>query len=163
MGDAIKTGLLRSGDLSKMAGVSTDTLRHYERKGLLTSRRASNGYREYSPEALARVRLVQHALSVGFALDELATFLKVRDQGGAPCRQVRALAAKKLEDLDEQICALSALRDDLRAMLKVWDTKLEGAKNGGRVWLLETLVNSGPSTRTKRPRLPAGTHKGGIK
>jgi DNA-binding transcriptional MerR regulator len=163
MADATKTSSLRSGDLSRMAGVSTDTLRHYERKGLLTSQRASNGYREYSPEALARVRLVQHALSVGFSLNELATFLKVRDQGGAPCRQVRALAAKKLEDLEGRICALHGLRDDLRVMLDDWDTRLAGTKNGGRAWLLETLANGGPSTRTKRPRLPAGSHRGGRK
>jgi DNA-binding transcriptional MerR regulator len=146
-----------------MAGVSTDTLRHYERKGLLTPQRASNGYREYSPEALGRVRLIQHALSVGFALDELAMFLKVRDQGGAPCRQVRALAAKKLEDLEGRILALQALRDDLHAMLKDWDTRLAGAEDGGRAWLLETLVNGGPSTPTKHSRLPAGSHKGGKK
>ena len=159
MADAIKRGSFRSGELSRMVGVSTDTLRHYERKGLLTSQRASNGYREYSAEALARVRLIQHALSVGFALDELATFLKVRDQGGAPCREVRALAAKKLEDLEERIEASNALRDDLRAMLKDWDTRLARTKNGGRAWLLETLVNGDPPTRTKLPHLPAGTHK----
>ena len=161
MGDVIKTGSLRSGELARLARVSTDTLRHYERRGLLTSQRASNGYREYPPEALARVRLVQHALSVGFALDELARFLKVRDQGGAPCRQVRALAAKKLEQLEGRIHALRGLRDDLRAMLQDWDERLAGTKNGGRAWLLETLVNDGPPTRRKRPRLPAGSHRGG--
>jgi DNA-binding transcriptional MerR regulator len=160
MADATKKGSFRSGELSRMAGVSTDTLRHYERKGLLTSQRASNGYREYSPQALARVKLIQHALSVGFALDELATFLKARDQGGAPCRQVRALAAKKLEDLDERIEALTALRDDLSTMLKDWDTRLARTKNGGRAWLLETLVNGGPPTRTKLLHLPTGSHKG---
>ena len=146
-----------------MAGVSTDTLRQYERKGLLTPKRASNGYRESFPEALGRVRLIQHALSVGFALDELATFLKVSDQGGAPCRQVRALAAKKLEDIDERIGALSALRDNLNAMLEDWDTRLAGTKDSGRAWLLETLVDGSPSTRTKRLRLPAGSHRGGRK
>jgi MerR family mercuric resistance operon transcriptional regulator len=126
-------------------------LRHYERKGLLTSQRASNGYREYSAEALARVRLIQHALSVGFALDELATFLKVRDQGGAPCREVRALAAKKLEDLEERIEALNTLRADLRAMLKDWDTRLARTKNGGRAWLLESLAVDAP--KKKKPQL----------
>jgi MerR family copper efflux transcriptional regulator len=151
MGDSIISGAIRSGDLSRMAGVSTDTLRHYERKGLLTARRASNGYREYSAEALARVRLIQHALSVGFALDELATFLKVRDQGGAPCRKVRALAAKKLEDLEERIEALNTLRDDLRAMLKDWDTRLARTKNGGRAWLLESLAVDAP--KKKKPQL----------
>jgi DNA-binding transcriptional MerR regulator len=163
MDDATKRGTLRPGELSRMAGVSTDTLRHYERRGLLASRRASNGYREYSPEALARVRLIQHALSVGFALDELARFLKVRDQGGAPCRQVRALAARKLQDLDERIGALSVLREDLHAMLDDWDARLAGAENGGRAWLLETLADGGPSLRTKHRPLLTRSHAGGRK
>jgi DNA-binding transcriptional MerR regulator len=153
-------GCLRSGELARSAGVSTDTLRHYERKGLLIAERSPNGYREFLPDALARVRLIQQALSVGFALDELATFLKVRDQGGAPCHQVRALAAKKLEDLDERIAALTALRGNLAAMLEDWDTRLAGAKNGGRAWLLESLVHGGSSTHPKRSPLPAGLHKG---
>jgi DNA-binding transcriptional MerR regulator len=127
--------------------VSTDTLRHYERKELLTPRRSPNGYREYSPEALARVRLVQNALSVGFALDELARFLKLRDQGGAPCRQVRALATKKLEDLDERIATLTALRDDLCSILEDWDTRLAKTKNGGRAWLLESLAADTPKKK----------------
>ena len=163
MGDPIKSGPLRSGELARLAGLSTDTLRHYERKGLLTSRRASNGYREYPPDALPRVMLVQHALSVGFALDELARFLKVRDQGGAPCKQVRALAAKKLEELESRIRALRSLRDDLRAMLEDWDARLAGTHNGGRAWLLETLVNGGPSVGARRRRLPHEIPSGGKK
>ena len=163
MGNAIRTGPLRSGQLAALAGVSTDTLRHYERKGLLASRRAANGYREYQPEALARVRLIQHSLSVGFALDELATFLKVRDEGGAPCKQVRALAAKKLEDLERRIRALRELRDDLRAMLKDWDARLAGARNGERAWLLETLVDGGPSVDTRGRRWSHAVRNGGKK
>lgn len=163
MGDAIKTGSMRSGVLAGLAGVSTDTLRHYERTGLLTSRRASNGYREYPPEALARVRLVRHALSVGFSLDELARFLKIRDQGGAPCKQVRALASKKLEDLEGRIHALLELRDDLRAMLEDWDARLAGTRNGGRAWLLETLIDGGPSVDAGGRRLSHEKQNGGKK
>ena len=85
---------MRSSELARLAGVSPDTLRHYERKGLLPkARRAPNGYREYPPEACARVRLVRRAVAIGFTLDELALVVKVRDQGGAPCGEVRALAA----------------------------------------------------------------------
>ncbi|MGA2762677.1 MAG: heavy metal-responsive transcriptional regulator [Spirochaetia bacterium] len=163
MGDAITKAPLRSGQLAALAGVSSDTLRHYERKGLLASRRAANGYREYQPEALARVRLIQHSLSVGFALDELARFLTVRDKGGAPCKEVRALASRKLEDLEERIDALQKLRDDLRAMLKDWDARLAGTHNGGRAWLLETLVDSGPSADTRGRRLPHEARNGGKK
>ena len=87
----------RSGELARLAGVSTDTLRHYERKGLLKrARRSANGYREYLATDLDRVRLVRGALGIGFTLDELARILSVRDRGGAPCRQVRALAGRSL-------------------------------------------------------------------
>ena len=53
------------GELAKATGVSTDTLRHYERKGLLNSRRARNGYRQYPEDALERVRMVRQGLAWG--------------------------------------------------------------------------------------------------
>jgi hypothetical protein len=56
---------LRSGELARLSGVSADTLRHYERKGLLKSRRASNGYREYQRRAVERMRLIRNALAIG--------------------------------------------------------------------------------------------------
>src|SRR4029434_7929885 len=86
---------LRSGELARLSGVSADTLRHYERKGLLKPQRASNGYREYPRHAVERMRLIRNALAIGFKLDDLERVLKIRDAGGAPCRQVRDLAAAK--------------------------------------------------------------------
>jgi len=152
---------LHSGELACLSGVSTDTLRHYERKGLLTSQRASNGYREYSPQALARVRLVQHALSVGFSLDELAAFLKVRNDGGAPCREVRALAARKLKELEERIRGLRQLRTELRTLLSDWDARLAEAKNGKRAWLLESLALDEPMRDKHRHGIRSAGPKGG--
>ena len=83
--------------------MSTDTLRLYEKKGLLPkARRSGNGYREYSEDARQRAaRLVRQAVAIGFTLAELAQILRVRDQGGIPCRDVRALGGRKLEALDE--------------------------------------------------------------
>jgi len=108
-------GALSSGELAGLAGVSRDTLRHYERKGVLPRpRRGQNAYRRYPPEALQRVQLVRRALSVGFTLDELARVLKVRDVGGAPCEEVRKLAAQKLLNVQDQLRELTALRDDLQ-------------------------------------------------
>src|ERR1700754_1035172 len=61
--DEGEKGFVRAGELARAAGVSTDTLRHYERKGVLQKpRRSANGYREYPPDALARVLLVRRAL-----------------------------------------------------------------------------------------------------
>src|SRR5881397_3624794 len=114
-----KDGEFSSSELASLVGVSSDTLRHYERKGVLAPpRRSTNRYRRYPPEALQRVQLVRRALSVGFTLDELAAILKVRDQGGAPCEEVRTLAGQKLLNLESQLRDLTKLRDELRTTLK---------------------------------------------
>src|SRR5579864_2006270 len=91
-----KRHFLRSSELAKLAGVSTDTLRHYERVGVLSARRSENGYREYSLDAIDRLRLIRSALAVGFTLTELGSIFEVRKRGGAPCHHVRDLAAGKL-------------------------------------------------------------------
>jgi DNA-binding transcriptional MerR regulator len=136
-----KKEFLRAGELARLAGVSTDTLRHYERKGVLPSpRRSANGYREYPAEALARVALVRRALSVGFTLDELAQILRARARGVAPCREVRELAARKLAGVEERLRELRAVREELRSALADWDSRLAGTKAGERAGLLESLA-----------------------
>jgi len=136
-----KKAYVRAGELARAAGVSTDTLRHYERKGVLgRPRRSANGYREYPPEALGRVLLVRRALSFGFTLDELARVLRTRERGGAPCREVRALAAGKLGEVESRLRELRALRGELRAILGEWDERLSGATDGARAGLLESLA-----------------------
>lgn len=121
--------------------MSTDTLRHYERKGVLPRpRRSGNGYRQYPPEALQRVLLVRRALAVGFTLDELARVLSVRDRGAAPCREVRELAAAKLAEVEERLTQMTELRDELRVTLGEWDGLLAKTPDGGRAGLLESLA-----------------------
>jgi DNA-binding transcriptional MerR regulator len=106
---------LRSGELAKLAGVSSDTLRLYERKGLLSKApRSPNGYRAYPPDALERIHLVRAALAIGFTLDELAEILARRDRGRSPCVLVRDLASEKLRNLEEHVRQLTDLRDRLR-------------------------------------------------
>ena len=132
---------LRSGELADRAGISPDTLRHYERMKLLAvPRRSSGNYRLYPPEALDRVRLIRHALAVGFSLPELAMILKVRDKAGAPCRQVKRLLEEKVHTMDEQIADLAAMRDHLRTILTDWDERLAHTPEGQPAKLLETLV-----------------------
>src|SRR5215203_1060936 len=99
----------RSGELAQLCGVSPDTLRHYERLGLISTRRSSNSYREYPPEALMRVRTIRSALRIGFTLKELAKVFRVRDRGGVPCHEVRNLAQRKLEETATRIQELQAL------------------------------------------------------
>lgn len=153
-----------SGELARLAGVSTDTLRHYERKGVLpVAGRLNNGYRKYPPDSLDRVRLVRRALAVGFTLDELAQFLKARDRGQAPCREVRALAEEKLADLENRLKEMLALRGEMRAMIGDWDRRLKGKKKGERAGLLEALAKQeagGPTARaSSRKRIPGKKRK----
>ena len=136
---------IRPGVLARLAGVSTDTLRHYERKGLLPApRRSSNRYREYPSTALGRVRLIQRALEIGFSLDELSRVLSVRDRGGVPCREVRALAGEKLRQVEARLTELVELRNELRRLLIDWDATLAGVSSSERVGLLESLATSKP-------------------
>src|SRR5512132_974237 len=89
--------LLSPSELARLTGVSTDTLRHYERKRVLgMPARSDGGYRRYPPEAVAHVRLVRRALAIGFTLNDLAAVLSERDRGRAPCRSVRTLVAERL-------------------------------------------------------------------
>ena len=132
---------LRSGELAESTGVSTDTLRHYERLGVLPRpARTASGYRQYPPEAVARVLMVRQAVALGFSLAELARILRVRDRGGAPCRQVHALALEKLAQLDRQIAGLVALRGQLETLVARWGTQLDGTPEGQRAGLLESLI-----------------------
>jgi DNA-binding transcriptional MerR regulator len=154
----------RSGELARLAGVSTDTLRHYERKGVLPRpHRLNNGYRKYPPDSLDRVRLIRRALAVGFTLDELAQFVKARERGHAPCREVRSLAAEKLTEVEIRLTELLALRDELQATLVDWDGRLAGKKPGQRAGLLEALAKqeSGGSTAqtSSRKRIPRKKRK----
>jgi DNA-binding transcriptional MerR regulator len=130
----------RSGELAGLAGVSSDTLRHYERKGVLARPlRKANDYRQYPASALQRVRLIRRAIAVGFSLDELASVLNVRDRGGAPCMEVRALAAAKLANVETRLREMSELRKELRVVLKDWDKRLGHRAPGQRAHLLESL------------------------
>lgn len=135
---------IASGELARLAGVSPDTLRHYERVGVLQKpARSENNYRAYPESALPRVLLVRRALAFGFSLAELAIVLKERERGAPPCRKVRALAAEKLASTEIRLLELTRLRDDLRKLLETWDQKLESAPEGSPARLLESL--SAPS------------------
>jgi len=139
----------RSGELADLAGVSTDTLRFYERKRLLPlAPRSANGYRCYPRESLQRVLLIRRALGLGFSVVELARILKARDSGGAPCKTVRALAAEKLEQVEERLKELRRFRRELTTTLQDWDHRLAGAAPGKPAHLLEAI--SASSSRRKK-------------
>ena len=131
---------LRAGEMARACGISTDTLRHYERVGVLPKpQRTGAGYRLYPPEAEARVRTIRRALAIGFSLAELARILRVRERGGAPCREVRALAVAKLAALERQVEDLIVLRDQLRQLVMDWEQRLDATPEGTQARLLDAL------------------------
>ena len=101
--------------------------------------RSRAGYRQYPAEAVDRVRLVRRALGLGLTLAELSRVLRVRERGGAPCREVRALAARKLEQLERQLADMTDLREHLLHLLADWGRRLEATPDGARAMLLEAL------------------------
>jgi DNA-binding transcriptional MerR regulator len=129
-----------SGELARRAGISADTLRHYERVGVLTKpARSAGNYRIYPEMALGRVLLVRRALAFGFSLAELSVVLRERERGAPPCLKVRALAAEKLASTEIRLVELTRLRDQLQALLANWDRRLDGAPEGAPAHLLESL------------------------
>jgi DNA-binding transcriptional MerR regulator len=136
---------LTTGEVARLAGVSPDTVRLYERRGILPrARRSANGYRRYPAEAAPRVRLVRRAVAIGFTLDELRVILLARDRGDAPCRAVRTIAAEKLEMLDRHLEDLARLRDRMRVVLEDWDARLARTPRGERAGLLQALAELVP-------------------
>jgi DNA-binding transcriptional MerR regulator len=153
--NASTTRSLHSGELARLAGISADTLRFYERRGLLPAApRTASGYRLFPLGALTRVRLIRGALFIGFSVAELAAILRERDRGGAPCRHVRALMRSKIRDVDQQIRNLVSLRVELNRLSKEWDKRLRRTKPGQVARLLEAVPPK-PGTRVASgfPRL----------
>jgi MerR family transcriptional regulator, mercuric resistance operon regulatory protein len=152
---------LRSGELAQLAGVSRDTLRHYERKGLMpAAQRSQNGYRHYPPQALERVRLIRGALGIGFTVDELRDILQSRDRGVAPCHQVHALAMDKARELQARIRELETLHQALQKAIRGWARRLKSTAPGKRAGLLELFIANHPeSVRAISPQMSPGLQR----
>ena len=145
MVDEDRRGPLRSGELAQRTGVSADTLRAYERRGLLPpASRSSNGYRLYPAEAVARVELIQAGLAFGFTLSELGRFLGARRAGSPPCREVRDAAKARLREIEGAVAELQGLHEALTELVEEWDRRLKSAGASPRrpLGLLETLPRS---------------------
>lgn len=109
---------LRRGDVAKLSGLGSETIRYYEKIGLLPDpARSRAGYREYSSGILLRLRFIQSAKKLGFSLDEIAELLALRDEKDLPCSEVRAYTERKIEEIDQKIRDLQWIRDELDTLL----------------------------------------------
>lgn len=108
---------MRIGELAEVAGTTTKTLRFYEEQGLLPSaERTPAGYRDYTPETVARIDFVHRGQAAGLTLAQIKQILEIRDRGQAPCGHVRDLLDGRLADIERQIADLVALRETVAAL-----------------------------------------------
>ena len=112
---------------AREAGVNAQTLRYYERRGLLPRPpRRGSGYREYPADAVRIVRFIKKAQELGFSLDEIEELVRLRGVRRAERHRVRAIAERKIADIDHKIAHLQSMRGAL-------DRLVESCHKGGDV------------------------------
>jgi MerR family mercuric resistance operon transcriptional regulator len=108
---------MKISSLAAAAGVNIETVRYYQRRGLLKEpERPPNGVRKYGPTDVGRLQFIRRAQAMGFSLDEIARLLAIEGQGA--CAQTRAFIERKLEDVHLRLEALQHLEADLAQLLK---------------------------------------------
>jgi DNA-binding transcriptional MerR regulator len=109
---------LRVAELAAAVGVGADTIRFYEKTGLLVApARTPAGYRVYGASAVDRLRFIQGAQRLGLKLRDIKELLTIRDSGVCPCEPAEELLRRRLADLDAEMARLSALREQMVAMV----------------------------------------------
>ncbi len=110
---------LTIGQLAQRAELATETLRHYERLGLIEpSRRSASNYRLYDPQALQRLRFIRRAQALGFSLPEIRQLLDLHRRGQGDMAQVRAIAEQRLRQIEQRMADLQRLRDGLEQLTR---------------------------------------------
>jgi Cu(I)-responsive transcriptional regulator len=104
-------------DASKASGLPAKTIRYYESLGLIRSRRADNGYRQYLDSDVERMRFLNRSRTLGFSLDECRTLLELYDDPGRASAEVNALARHHLDELDDRIRQLTAMKSTLLTLV----------------------------------------------
>jgi Predicted transcriptional regulators len=109
---------LRVAELAAAVGVAPDTVRYYERTGLLPApARTAAGYRVYDGDAVDRLRFIQGCQRLGLRLREIRDLLAIRDTGVCPCEPAEQLLRRRLAELDDEMARLATLRSEMAAMV----------------------------------------------
>lgn len=153
--DAGAPRTLKIGEVSKRSGVAVETLRFYERQGLLgRPGRTESGYRLYDESVLEQLDFIHRAQALGFSLAEIAQIVAERRAGQSPCAKVREIVRERLQQLDERLAELKRYRKELAATLREWDDA--GDRPGHVCGLIESAHVEAPAeprpaiTRRKR-------------
>jgi len=130
------------GSLAQRTGANVETIRYYERVGLLPApARSAGGYRLYGIAHVKRLMFIRRARALGFSIDEVRTLLKLADERKRPCAEVRVVAEGHLEDVRTKIADLKAMERVLK------DTVSRCAKGtGSHCPVIEALYREAPSS-----------------
>lgn len=110
---------MKIGEVAKEAGLGVHAVRFYEREGLIPEpRRQPSGYRDYSPEAIPRLRFIRHAKELGFSLSKIQDLLALEAGGRAPASEVKRVAESTLKDLESRIAAMQRMRRELKKVVE---------------------------------------------
>ena len=113
---------MRTSEVATQAQVNTQTLRYYERRGLLPHpERTHSGYRAYTPEAVRVVRFVKRAQQLGFTLDDIEELLHLSQGGPDSCQEAKTMARTRITDLQQRIEELVGMRDALARLVDTCD------------------------------------------
>ena len=105
--------------MARRAGVNLQTIRYYERSGLLPApERNESGYRQYTENALVRIRFIKKAQALGFSLKEIQELLRLRADENRQCKEVQDLVVSKIEELNERIVELKNAQSTLQDLIK---------------------------------------------
>ena len=117
---------MRVGEVAERAGVNVETLRYYERRGLLPApERTPSGHRRYDEETVRFLGAIKEAQAVGFTLAEIAEYLRAARRSGAPSEALRVRMAAKIDQIDARIAALRRMRDELARVVGCACTSLD--------------------------------------
>lgn len=110
---------MRIGELAKATGTKAETIRYYERAGILPAAdRTAGNYRDYSDNHLAALTFVRRARKLGFSMSQVRKLLALSDQDDNPCQDVDGLVQQQLAEVERKISDLMALQEELEQMLR---------------------------------------------
>jgi len=115
----MKNNRLTIGKVAREAEVNIETVRYYERRGLITKPpRSESGYRLYSEETINLIKFIRHAKELGFSLREIKELLSLRVGKGVSCAEVRSRAEAKIAEIDNRIQSLKKMKNALVKLTK---------------------------------------------
>ena len=115
-------------EIAELAGVSANVVRYYSKIGLLSpTRNPDNGYREYTPRDVTRVRFIRKAKWLGFTLKDVETILAESDSGKSPCGKVRGIITERVQEIQQRLDHLREMQARMERAMESWNLKSDSA------------------------------------